>query len=82
MITQRLEHDLIDRLADRGIEPAEIRHAIALIRSGRAELIQAVLDGDLELHRALQVARARVDTMSARVGARRHAARSHQIDRR
>jgi hypothetical protein len=57
VITQTPEHDLVNRLADRGIEPAEIRCAIALLRSGRVDLIQSVLNGDISLHRALQVAR-------------------------
>jgi hypothetical protein len=54
---QTLERDLIDRLADRGIEPAEIRRAISLIRSGRSDLLASVMDGKLSVHRALQIVR-------------------------
>jgi hypothetical protein len=69
-----LEHELASRFAALGIADREIHHAIALIRSGRADLIQAVIDGALDLRRALQVARAPSESTTC-VDARRHGAR-------
>ena len=42
-----------------GIDPTEVHRAIALARTGRADLLDQVLAGRLDLRAALQVARVR-----------------------
>jgi hypothetical protein len=54
------ERATTDRVAAAlGIDPAEVRQAILLARSGRVDLLDRVLAGHLDLRRALQVARVR-----------------------
>jgi hypothetical protein len=47
------------RLAGAGIPEAEIRQAIALMRTGRADLLARVIAGDLDVARARRLARSR-----------------------
>lgn len=41
------------------IDPSKVRSAILLVRTGRTDLLGAVIAGDLDLCRALQLARVR-----------------------
>jgi hypothetical protein len=47
----------IGRLAGAGIPETEIRQAIALMRTGRADLLALVIAGDLDVARARCLAR-------------------------
>jgi hypothetical protein len=49
----------IGRLASAGIPETEIRQAIALMRTGRVDLLARVIAGDLDVARALRLARSR-----------------------
>ena len=48
---------VIDRLIGAGIPWKSVELAVSLVRTGRVDLVQAVIDGKLELSHALAVAR-------------------------
>lgn len=52
----KLEHVIAD-LVDGGVSPAAIDAAIALMRTGRADLISRVIDGHLDVEAAARIAR-------------------------
>jgi hypothetical protein len=55
----KAERSVIGRLAGAGVPEIEIREAIALMRSGESDLLARVIAGDLDLARALRIARSR-----------------------
>jgi hypothetical protein len=50
---------IFNRLVGAGVRAEAIAKAIALLRTGRADLIQDVIDGKLDVERACRAARAR-----------------------
>jgi hypothetical protein len=53
-----IDRDLVLAVArDFGVAPTEVESAIALIRTGRAELVTAVINKRLTVPQALQIAR-------------------------
>jgi hypothetical protein len=51
------EADVIGRLAGTGISETDIRNAIALMRTGRVDLLAQVIAGELDIARARRLAR-------------------------
>jgi hypothetical protein len=58
----RSQAKIFDRLVATGIRAEAVTKAIALAHTGRADLIQRVIDGKLDLERAAQIARRQVRT--------------------
>jgi hypothetical protein len=53
------EAEVVDRLVGTGIPENAVDMAVALMRSGRSDLLARVIAGELGLARALHIARAR-----------------------